>query len=278
MGTRHTAWAAVALVLALTASALFLTLAVEVVVLQGDIGRMNTVFKFYIQVWLLLSVIGGAAFAFAWSARRGNGPSPGRRVWTGGLVVLVVLAALYTPLATAARWQVRMSPDGPTTLDGMAFMTVTEYQERGQVVPLRHDYEAIGWLHRNVVGSPVIAEAHSDNPYRSIGNRIAMYTGLPAIVGWDWHQRQQRAVLPGSLVGKRIEDVNRLYDTADVAEAATILDRYEVEYIYVGQLEWVTYRPEGLRKFDRMVEAGLLEEVYRNGGVSIYRVQWREGA
>ena len=61
-------------------------------------------------------------------------------------------------------------------------------------------------MQRYIEGSPVIAEAHSGNPYRSIGNRVAMYTGLPAIVGWDWHQRQQRAVLPGDLVSSRIDD------------------------------------------------------------------------
>ena len=37
---------------------------VEYVVLRGDIGRMNTVFKFYIQVWLLWSIL--AAVAVAW--------------------------------------------------------------------------------------------------------------------------------------------------------------------------------------------------------------------
>ena len=36
--------------------ALAMTMGVEVVVLSGDIGRQNTVFKFYIQVWLILSV------------------------------------------------------------------------------------------------------------------------------------------------------------------------------------------------------------------------------
>jgi len=40
-------------VLALIAIGFMLTAVVEIVVLKGDISRMNTVFKFYFQVWVL---------------------------------------------------------------------------------------------------------------------------------------------------------------------------------------------------------------------------------
>jgi uncharacterized membrane protein len=43
---------------------LALTPAVEVITLRGDIGRMNTVFKLYMQVWMLFAV--SAAAAFGW--------------------------------------------------------------------------------------------------------------------------------------------------------------------------------------------------------------------
>jgi uncharacterized membrane protein len=197
-------------------------------------------------------------------------------VWQTTLALLVFAAALYPILATKAKWDIRMNKDAPHTLDGMAFMPYVEYGDSGQTVPLNYDYEAIQWMYRNISGSPVIAEAHSSNPYRSVGNRVSMYTGLPAIVGWDWHQRQQRAVMPGTLVSSRINDVNTLYNTINVNDAITILDKYDVRYIYVGQLEWVYYQPEGLIKFDQMVEAGYLEEVYENDGTSIYRVVMRD--
>ena len=99
-----------------------------------------------------------------------------------------------------------------------------------------------------------------------------MYTGLPAVAGWDWHQRQQRAVLPGNLVSDRIDDVNRFYNTADVYEAQAFLNQYDVGYVYVGQLEETYYHPDGLAKFEQMVSLGMLQEVYRNDGTVIYKV------
>ena len=171
-----------------------------------------------------------------------------------------------------------MSARAPYTLDGMAFMETTSYADRAydgrpQIVSLASDYDAIRWMQRNIDGSPVIAEAHSTNPYRSIGNRVSMYTGLPAVVGWDWHQRQQRAVLPASFVRDRIHDLDRLYMTLDKAEALDILDRYDVTYIYVGELEQTYYAPQGLAKFDQMADLGLLKKVYDSEDVSIYEVR-----
>jgi YYY domain-containing protein len=259
------------IVLILIASALALTLFVEFFIVEGTIGRMNTVFKVYMQVWLLLSVVGGVTAVWVW--QRIQQKQSARRVWLTILGVLIFLAALYPLLATPAKWSIRMNQDAPHTLDGMAFMPYVSYGDvNNQQVPLGYDYDAIQWIQRNIPGSPVLAEGYSDNYYRSISNRIAMYTGLPNIIGWSGHQRQQRAALPGNLIDTRIGDVHRLYSTTSIPEALTIIDKYGVGYIYAGQFEWVHYPPEGLLKFQQMVADGFLEEVYRNEGTSVYRV------
>jgi len=262
-------------VLALMAAALGLTLLVEIIVLDGDVGRMNTVFKFYLQVWLMLSVACGPAAVWAWASIRRTQRL--RMVWQGTLAVLLLAAFLYPLLATAAKWGIRMNPDAPNTLDGAAFLPYveygdTDYAEQPRTVRLSEDLGAIEWLQRNVAGSPVVMEAFGGNPYRSIASRIAMYTGLPSVVGWDWHQRQQRAVAPDTLVTSRIADVNTFYNTLDVAEARNILAKYGVEYIVVGSLENTYYWPEGRLKFDQMVAEGALQEVFRDEFARIYQV------
>ncbi|MEZ4589889.1 MAG: DUF2298 domain-containing protein [Chloroflexota bacterium] len=273
LGLRPDLPAARRIVLILIASALGITLFVEFFVVENTVGRMNTVFKFYMQVWLMLSVVGGVTAVWAWPSIQKK--ELGRKVWLTVLGVLVAAAALYPPLAIKAKWQVRLSQEAPITLDGMAFMPYANYMESqglGGNVPLSFDYEALKWMQANIPGSPVVAEGYSDNYYRSITNRVSMYTGLPGIIGWSGHQRQQRAILPGQFIDQRLRDVATLYSTTNVAEAQAVLAKYDVGYVYVGQLEWVLYNPAGLNKFDQMVEMGILEEVYRNAGTSVYKV------
>ena len=115
-------------VLALVGLAITLTLAVELVVLDGDVGRQNTVFKFYIQAWLMLSAAGGVAAACLIKSSD-NWPAVGRWIWYPVGAILVAVAAMYPFMATRGRAQDRMLPAGaqsvadmPLTLDGMAYM------------------------------------------------------------------------------------------------------------------------------------------------------------
>ena len=271
LGLRPNLPAARRIVLILIASALGITLFVEFFVVENTVGRMNTVFKFYMQVWLLFSVVGGTTAVWAWPSIQKK--ETVRKVWLAALGVLVAAAALYPILATKAKWDVRLTQEAPVTLDGMAFMPFANYSENGANVPLSFDYEALKWMQQNIPGSPVVAEGYSDNYYRSVTNRVAMYTGLPGIIGWSGHQRQQRAILPGQFIDQRLQDVGTLYNSLQTQEAINIINKYDISYIYVGQLEWVLYSPDGLNKFDQMVEMGLLEEVYRNAGTSIYEVR-----
>jgi uncharacterized membrane protein len=74
------------------------------------------------------------------------------------------------------------------------------------------------------------------------------------------------------MVSDRIADVTTLYNTADIAQAVNILDRYDVGYVYVGTLEKAYSLPEGLAKFDQMAEAGLLSPVYQDAYARIFEV------
>jgi uncharacterized membrane protein len=253
----------------LVAVAVGLTFAVEVIVVKGDISRMNTTFKFYMQVWVLLGI--SAAVALGWLADRlADWQGWGKTLWTGSLWLLVGASFLYVPLATRGKMIDRFVPSMPPGLDGNAYMTQAVYNDNGQDYPLKWDYELIIWLENNVKGTPVVAEGQT--PEYRWGSRISINTGLPAIIGWNWHQRQQRALMPGQVIDTHESDLQTLYNTADVNEARRILDQYNVRYVVIGALEHLYYDPVGLSKFDQMVDQGLLRVAYENEGVKLYEV------
>jgi len=148
-----------------------------------------------------------------------------------------------------------------------------EYAGRLAEFPLKHDYDAIRWMQDNVAGSPTIIEegAAGGNQYRWSA-RFSIYTGLPTVVGWEWHQRQQRAVLGAPVVEDRVADVREFYSTTDLERARLLLRRYSVRYVIEGEMERLYNDPAGFAKFGALVEAGDLRIVYQNPGVTIYEV------
>src|SRR5262245_2733788 len=135
-------------------------------------------------------------------------------------------------------------------------------------VELRCDAEAMRWLREKVAGSPVIVEA-SIPPYRW-GSRVSTHTGLPTVLGWDWHQRQQRAALRTDQVGRRLEHVRAIYSDPDAESVLSILQRYRAEYVYIGPLERLYYPAGGLEKF--AADRARFRLVYENREVRIFQV------
>ncbi|MCX8067730.1 MAG: DUF2298 domain-containing protein [Anaerolineae bacterium] len=249
------------------AAAMALTLGVEVLVLEGDIGRMNTVFKFHFQAWTLLAVSAAVAVTYLVEGLR-PWPADARRVWWAGMGLLLASAALFPVMSIPAKVNDRFTHATGPTLDGMAYI---RYSRTGDVrgeVDLGPDYGGILWLLENVQGSPVILEGLGAREYLW-ESRISIYTGLPAVVGWRWHQIQQGM---GEEVTQRRADVNECYNTPSPDRALEILRRYGVRYVYVGPYERLYYDAVGLGKFDLLAVQGALRVVYDREGVRIYEV------
>lgn len=261
----------------LVGAGLLLTLMVEIIVLVGDIGRMNTVFKFYLQVWTFFSLIAAAALGWLWLALPTWKPS-WRSFFQFSMLVLLSGAALYPLMAGMAKIKDRMAPAAPHTLDSMAYMEYATYGERWGEMDLSQDYDAIQWLLYNVQGSPVIVEANLRDLYRW-GSRMSVYTGLPGVTGWEWHQQQQRNVLPANWVSERIAEIDEFYLTTDDAVAQRFLEKYNVAYIILGQQERGLYtlfaeqrgQYGGLDKFSAL-DGILWRTVYQEGETIIYEV------
>jgi len=223
-------------------------------------------------------------------------------VWQGALALLMAIGLLYPIMATRARFEDRFNKAGtPLTLDGIEYMKHARHYEGNAAFDLEGDYEMIRWLQENVEGTPVIVEGRRYPSEYNWTGRISINTGLPTILGWRWHQTQQRGLdsLP-LLVQTRENNVAALYTLPepilgaadpfavsvppqdDALEAAIraawdLLRYYEVEYLVVGTFEHAIYNDfaadpvtgmmtaghaPGLAKFERMAQQGLLDIVY----------------
>jgi len=152
----------------------------------------------------------------------------------------------------------------------MAYMANAVFNDPiGKTVDLSEDFRAIQWMQQNVQGSPVIVEANT--PEYRWGSRFTIYTGLPGVVGWNWHQRQQRATTPSEWVTNRVGEIESFYNTLNQSDAESFLRKYNVRYIIVGRLEQAYYSAEGLSKFPAW-NGVVWNEVYQDGGTSIYEV------
>jgi uncharacterized membrane protein len=194
--------------------------------------------------------------------------------------MLVTGAALFLLVGGVDKIRDRFWPSAPHTLDSMAYMNYATYADFGVDMDLSKDYRAIRWMQENIQGSPVIVEANC--PEYHWCSRFTIYTGLPGVVGWNWHQRQQRA-LANDQVWNRVNEIGSFYGTTDLEAAKAFLQKYNVRYIVVGQLERAEYvpgapngpvlagAPDGLLKFE-LYNGVFWKEVYRDGQTVIYEV------
>lgn len=99
------------------------------------------------------------------------------------------------------------------------------------------DYKAMQWLDNNITNSPVIVEAQGDS-YTDYA-RVSANTGLPTILGWTVHEWLWRGSY--DIPAPRIEEIKTIYESSNTDEVRTLLETYNVEYIFIGVLEREKY-------------------------------------
>jgi YYY domain-containing protein len=224
--------------------------------------RMNTVFKTYTQVWVLWGVAAGVTLP-AFVRWPGGASVPGTRTrWLrAGLAVVVVLATVpYAGLALSAHFDGAAEP----TLDATRFVERDHPDEAAAIA--RVD---------NLSGQPTLLSAPATSRYPGPGgdapaspgmygwdsSPAASLTGVPTVAGWH-HEVGYRGREPYLT---RVRAVDDAY-TGPPERTVEILDRYGVDYVWVGPAERARY---GEVSFAGIPE---LTPVFENGTVTIYRV------
>ena len=221
----------------LIATAAFIALICEIIYLDdpisGDFARMNTVFKFYMHLWIFLAI--AASFSYSELRLRYWGGSGDRmllkgayvkKAWTAVIVLLVISCAFFPVVSTFTRIK---DMNAEPALDGMEYMNELD----------RGDYNAIQWMQENIDGSPVVLEASEDDSSYRYTSRVSANTGLPTVLGWARHERFWGR--NHKEVEKRITDVRSIYSTDDEQKTLELMDKYNISYVYIGKLERQMY-------------------------------------
>jgi uncharacterized membrane protein len=125
-----------------------------------------------------------------------------------------------------------------------------------------------------ITGDPLAAGQRpgvAGDPGASVGvplGRPHRRAGLPAVLGW-LAPCQQRGTY-GPQVDQRLRDVQTMFNDPSPGRVIPLLSKYQVRYIYVGDLERAYYTPAGIAKFDQMTDT--LRPIYHESGVTIYEV------
>jgi YYY domain-containing protein len=204
--------------------------------------RMNTVFKFDYEAWLLLGLAAAYGVYRAWTIIRTHfAPAFG---WG-----ILAVAAIGTVMGLGYTWNAPQSADA-NALGGTAvgLDALSQVQKSSP-----SDYAMIQWLRSHVKAGTTELEAvgtttHPDE-YNPQFARIATFTGLSAVMGWEGHETQWRGTDPE--IAKRAGDVSTIYTTTNDALAKSLLRKYGVKYVIVGDTERLVYggKPAALTKF-----------------------------
>ena len=122
------------------------------------------------------------------------------------------------------------------------------------------DMKAIEWLVEADDGVILEAVGGSYSGYA----RISTFSGLSTVLGWPGHESQWRGGYDE--MGNREEDIKQIYQSNNWDETLALLQKYSVNYIYIGSYENNTYHVNE-EKFIRK-----LGIVYENDTVRIFEV------
>lgn len=222
---------------------------------SGDYKRANTMFKLTYQAFMLF----GICFGYLFIRLLVYGKTTRQK--RAGLVGLILFTSslFYVGNAVNSWYGNIFASEGYKGLDASAFMK----EEMPQ------DYHATNWLNENVIGSPVVLEANGDS--YSDYQRVSVITGLPTVLGWHTHEWLWKSD-PG-LLDIRSADIESIYTSDDEELVRKLIDKYQIEYIYVGHLERIKYDYVNHHLIRNLGNIVFTTEVTEDEGYGTYIVQ-----
>ena len=253
-------------VLLLAALGLLLVFAPEFIYLRDNFGiRMNTVFKFYYQAWLLFGVVTSYAIVVAlseWQPFVRQSTTPGQRsallAWgTTGCAILALLlglAGLIYPLA--GLYSKTGGFVAAPTFDSGAYLA-----EQGSA-----ELDAVQWVRANTAPDALVVEGKGNSYWDH--NRISTMTGRPTLLGWESHQEQWRGKAYAEMAQGRVAALETIYQGASAEAITQVVDQWQIDYVYVGPTERLQY---SMTVASEQALGSAMDIAFDQGNVRIYQ-------
>jgi YYY domain-containing protein len=239
--------------LLLTLVGLLLVYGPEFVFLRDNFGtRMNTIFKFYYQAWLLFGLSGSYAVVRALTTKEAPPSARGLALLT---LLLLAFGMIYPVTATYSKTNGFASAE--PTFDATAYIARESPDE----------FAAIEWLRRQSPPTAVMVEGKGAS-YRANYSRISATTGRSTLLGWDGHESQWRGSAYGEMAQGRAEALDQIYRNGSAEQIQQALTHWGIDYVYVGPTEYAQY---GMTPQVEARLAQVMDLVFEQGSVRIYQ-------
>lgn len=254
-------------VLLLVGAGILLTLIPEFVYLRDNFTtRMNTVFKFYYQAWVVWGIASAYAMYTILSDHEQRVGIPPVRFAFGSLGALVITGGLlFTIFAVHSRTWAETNRNFDETTAPLLTLDGGESFIRAGLVSA-DDYAAVQCLSALVEGDDAVVVEAVGGSYRWGYGRVGTLTGIPILFNWTGHQGQWRGSTFAETAGSKEDDIYRLYTDPTWFVAREILLRYNIDYVFFGQNERIAYNADETMFRDN------LEAVCDTGTARVYRV------
>ncbi|MBQ7564088.1 MAG: hypothetical protein IJT16_08865 [Lachnospiraceae bacterium] len=214
-----------------------------------DFKRYNTMFKLTYQGFILFGILTGVTAAVFLSGRRLL------KLQAVLMIVASLLSSVYIIQAADMWFGNFLLPDNRTGISAMDFMRRGE-NEYGL------EWGAIEYL--NGLSDRRINIVETAGTSYQPDDKLSVFTGASTVIGWFVHEWLWRS--DSEIVGYRTGEVRSFYEGGDRQYCRDFLDRYAIEYVYLGPREYNNYviRTDGFYEYCTVV--------WENQGYALLRV------
>lgn len=227
-----------------------------------DYARANTTFKLTYQSCIMFGIITGYAMISLFAFKK----TKVKKVLACILLVPTLVCMSYYFVSCHSWFGNIFDSSRTRTLNATAFMeTNPQFAEDLQVVNYLNslDYDK----------PPVVLENYGD-AYTDAG-RMSVASGCPTVLGWYAHEWLWR--FSQEAVESRATDIREIYTGYDLETTKELIKKYNIQYIYIGQLEYQSYdfagTPINLYKLLQLGDVELQLESSYYGGYHNYLIK-----